>query len=378
MATGYDLFDARKMPQYGYGRLPNVFTSLEFERLSQLRRPDERQHRPARRRDRAEDRGIVHCVGSRDTQLQQLLLGDLLHAEPQVRAPGQGAHRAPTIYDFYIDMRTAGKGYDEFYQRILEEGGIFIRGKPAEITDVARTPEEEGKLIVQVEDTLIGQAAPHSRWTWSSSRPACEPRADAKELATRFGISCSFDGWAIEKHPKLDPVATMTEGVFVAGCVSGPKDIPASVAQGAAAAARVLGMIQQKQMNLEPIKATVHAEHCSGCRICNTMCPYNAISLRRGRGRLEHQRGDVPGLRHLRRGLPRRSHLRHGLQRRAGPGADRGPAPSRSRRRAAQADGLPRDPPRRNRGGGASMSTQAPVAPASSRRGGPGRPPSSR
>jgi heterodisulfide reductase subunit A len=109
--------------------------------------------------------------------------------------------------------------------------------------------------------------------------PAIQARHDAPEFAHLFGISCSHDDWFIEKHPKLDPVATMTEGVFVAGCVSGPKDIPASVAQGAAAAARVLGMIQQKQMSLEPIKATVHAEHCSGCRICNDLCPYNAISF---------------------------------------------------------------------------------------------------
>jgi heterodisulfide reductase subunit A len=192
-------------------------------------------------------------------------------------------HTEATIYDFYIDMRTPGKGYDEFYQRIMEEGGIFVRGKPAEITDVARTAEEEGKLILQVEDTLIGQQRrfPVDMVILSS---ALEPRADAKELAVRFGISCSFDGWAIEKHPKLDPVATMTEGIFVAGCVSGPKDIPASVAQGAAAAARVLGRIQQKKMNLEPIKAMVDAEHCSGCRICNTMCPYNAISFDDAKG----------------------------------------------------------------------------------------------
>jgi heterodisulfide reductase subunit A len=81
----------------------------------------------------------------------------------------------------------------------------------------------------------------------------------------------------IERHPKLDPVATMTEGVYIAGCVQGPKDIPASVAQGAAAAARILGKIQQKEIALEPVRATVHEEQCSGCRICNTMCPFNAI-----------------------------------------------------------------------------------------------------
>ena len=277
IATGYDLFDARKMTQYGYGRLPNVFTSLEFERLSNSAGPTNGAVVLRDGVTEPKSVAIVHCVGSRDRNhnnycsaiccMQSLKFAHLVKE-----------HTEATIYDFYIDMRTAGKGYDEFYQRILEEGGIFVRGKPAEITDVARTPDEEGKLIIQVEDTLVGQQRrfPVDMVILSSG---LEPRADAKELAVRFGISCSFDGWAIEKHPKLDPVATMTEGVFVAGCVSGPKDIPASVAQGAAAAARVLGRIQMKKMNLEPIKATVHAEHCSGCRICNTMCPYNAISF---------------------------------------------------------------------------------------------------
>jgi heterodisulfide reductase subunit A len=104
-----------------------------------------------------------------------------------------------------------------------------------------------------------------------------EPRADAKEVGKKFGISCSYDGWFIEKHPKLDPVATMTEGVYLAGCAQGPKDIPASVAQGAAAAARIIGKIQQREIALEPVRATIHEEQCSGCRICNTMCPFNAI-----------------------------------------------------------------------------------------------------
>ena len=104
-----------------------------------------------------------------------------------------------------------------------------------------------------------------------------QPRADAKETAKKFGLSCSADGWFIEKHPKLDPVATMTEGIYIAGCAQGPKDIPSSVAQGAAAAARVLGKIQQKEMALEPVRATVNEDQCSGCRICNNMCPFNAI-----------------------------------------------------------------------------------------------------
>ena len=95
-----------------------------------------------------------------------------------------------------------------------------------------------------------------------------------------FGLSCSSGGWLIEKHPKLDPVATMTDGVFIAGCVSGPKDIPSSVVQGAAAAARVIGRIQRGEIELEPIRASVEAERCSGCRICNTLCPFNAITFK--------------------------------------------------------------------------------------------------
>jgi heterodisulfide reductase subunit A2 len=277
VATGYDLFDARRIPQYGYGRLPNVFTSLEFERLSNAAGPTNGNIVMRDGKTAPTAIGIVHCVGSRDQNyngycsaiccMQSLKFAHLVRERT-------GAE----VTNFYIDIRAPGKGYEEFYERVLEEGGHFVRGKVADITDAARVPGEEGKLIVQVEDTLTGKQRrlPMDMVVLSSG---LEPRADAKELARRFGISCSFDGWAIEKHPKLDPVATMTEGVFVAGCVSGPKDIPASVAQGAAAAARVLGMIQQKQMSLEPIKATIHAERCSGCRICNDLCPYNAISF---------------------------------------------------------------------------------------------------
>jgi heterodisulfide reductase subunit A len=104
-----------------------------------------------------------------------------------------------------------------------------------------------------------------------------EPRKDSKEVAKQFGISCSANGWFTEKHPKLDPVATMTEGIYIAGCAQGPKDIPASVAQGAAASARVLGKIEQKEVALEPIRASINEEQCSGCRICNDLCPFNAI-----------------------------------------------------------------------------------------------------
>ena len=275
LATGWDLFDARRIPNYGYGRLANVFTNMEFERLSNSAGPTGGNIVLRDGKTTPQSVGIVHCVGSRDKNynnycsaiccMQSLKFAHLVHEKT-------GA----TVYNFYIDIRTPAKGYDEFYQRIIEEGTLFVRGKVAEITDAARNPGEEGKLIVQVEDTLVGKQRriPVDMVILSSG---LEPRSDSKALAKTFGISCSADGWFIERHPKLDPVATMTEGVYIAGCVQGPKDIPASVAQGAAAAARILGKIQQKEIALEPIRATVNPDTCSGCRICNNMCPFNAI-----------------------------------------------------------------------------------------------------
>lgn len=275
LATGFDILDARRIGQYGYGRLANVFTSLEFERLSNAAGPTNGQIVLRDGVTQPQTVGIIHCAGSRDRNfnnycsaiccMQSLKFAHLVRERT-------GA----TVCNFYIDIRTTAKAYDEFYQRVLDDGAILIRGRVAEVTDAARLPGEEGKLIIQVEDTLAGKQRriPVDMVVLSVG---LEPRHDAKEVAHRFGISCSADGWIIEKHPKLDPVATMTEGVFVAGCAQGPKDIPSTVAQGAAAAARVLARIQQHEIALEPVRASVDESKCSGCRICNGLCPFNAI-----------------------------------------------------------------------------------------------------
>ena len=277
LATGYDLFDARKVTNYGYGRLANVFTSLEMERLTNAAGPTNGNIVLRDGKTVPKAVGVIHCVGSRDRNfnnycsviccMQSLKFAHLVHERT-------GA----TVYNFYIDMRTPFKDYDEFYQRVMEEGTLFVRGKVAEVTDAARLPGEDGKLIVQVEDTLAGKQRriPVDMVILSAG---LEPRADSKETGKLFGISCSTNGWFTEKHPKLDPVATMTEGIYIAGCAQGPKDIPASVVQGAAASARVLGKIEQKEMALEPIRASVIEEKCSGCRICNDLCPFNAITF---------------------------------------------------------------------------------------------------
>jgi heterodisulfide reductase subunit A len=276
LATGYDLFDCKKIPQYGYGRLPNVFTSLEFERMVNSAGPTDGKITLRDSETEPKSVAIVHCVGSRDENYHEycsnmccmysLKFAHLVHE----RIPDA------EVYNCYIDIRTPGKGYEEFYHRLLNEGTHFIRGKVAEITDFARLPEEEGKLVVQVEDTLIGKQRrlPVDMVILS---PAIEARHDSKEVSLLFGMGCDFDGFFVERHPKLDPVATMTDGIFIAGACQGPKDVPYSVAQGAAAAARVAGLIDRGTVMMEPVRASVIKELCSGCRICNNMCPYGAI-----------------------------------------------------------------------------------------------------
>ena len=276
LATGYDLFDSRRIPQYGYGRLANVFTSLEFERMVNASGPTGGKIVLRDGESVPKSIAIVHCVGSRDNNYNEycskvccmysLKFAHLVHE----RVP------EADVFNFYIDIRTPGKGYEEFYNRLLEEGTHFIRGRVADVTDAARLPGEEGKLIVQAEDTLIGKQrrVPVDMVILSAGM---EARHDSQDVSLMFGMGCDFDGFFTERHPKLDPVATMTEGIYIAGACQGPKDIPDSVVQGAAAAARVAGLISQGTLMMEPIRASINKEACSGCRICNDLCPYNAI-----------------------------------------------------------------------------------------------------
>jgi heterodisulfide reductase subunit A len=276
LATGFDLMDVTRIPQYGYGRLANVFTSLEFERMVNASGPTDGKIVMRDMETAPKSVAIVHCVGSRDNNynvycsnvccMYSLKFAHLIHE----RIPDA------EVYNCYIDIRTPGKGYEEFYNRLLEENTHFIRGKVADVTDAVRFPGEEGKLIVQVEDTLIGKQRrlPVDMVILS---PAMEARYDSREVSQLFRMGCDFEGFFVERHPKLDPVATMTEGVFIAGACQGPKDVPASVSQGAAAAARVAGLINLGTVMMEPVRASINKELCSGCRICNDLCPYNAI-----------------------------------------------------------------------------------------------------
>jgi heterodisulfide reductase subunit A len=275
LSTGFQTFDARRVPYYGYGFYPNVYTALEIERLVNASGPTSGE---VILRDGSHPKsvGIIHCVGSRDEKtntwcsrvccMYSLKLAHLLKE-----------HTGAEIFNFYIDIRTPGKGFEEFYHKLRDEGVHFIRGKVAEVTDWALDPSEEGKLVLRVEDTLAGMVRriPVDMVVLSTG---LEPTPDAQEVRRLFNISCSREGFFLERHPKLAPVSTFTDGIFLAGACQGPKDIPDTVAQAGAAAAEALALIDAGRKETEPNTAYVLEEVCSGCRTCVPMCPYNAVS----------------------------------------------------------------------------------------------------
>lgn len=277
VTTGFDNMEPSAMLQFGYGKYDNVITGLQFERMSNASGPTGGK---IVLKDGSEPTSIaiLHCIGSRDINYHEYC--SRVCCMYSLKFSHLLREKIPDseIYQLYIDLRCFGKGYEEFYNRIQEEGVNFIRGRAAEITDITETPEEKGKLVVLCEDTLISRQRriPVDMVVLST---ALEPRADAGEVAKQFSISRSKDGFFLEKHPKLDPVATTTDGVYIAGCCQGPKDIPDTVAQASAAAARALAMISKGKVEIEAATAFIQEQLCSGCKTCISLCPYNAISF---------------------------------------------------------------------------------------------------
>ncbi len=277
VTTGFDSFDPSVMAQFGYRHFDNVLTGIEFERMCNSSGPT---NGAIVLKDGSAPKSVavLHCIGSRDINYHEycsrvccmysLKFSHVL----KERVPGVKVHQ------MYIDMRCFGKGYEEFYDRLREEGVDFIRGKAGEVTIIAENEFEKGRLVVVVEDTLVRRKRriPVDMVVLST---ALQPRADASEVARMFSISRSKDGFFLEKHPKLDPVATTTDGVLIAGCCQGPKDIPDTVAQASAAAARVLSMIARGSVEVESATSFVDERLCSGCKTCLGLCPYTAITF---------------------------------------------------------------------------------------------------
>ncbi|MGD8236915.1 MAG: 2Fe-2S iron-sulfur cluster-binding protein [Armatimonadota bacterium] len=277
VATGFKPFDPARTPQYGYGRLPNVISGLEFEMMSNASGPTGGD---IVMQDGSVPRsvGIIHCVGSRDENNNPYCSRVCcMYAMKFAHLVREKLHDAD-VYEFYIDVRAFGKGYEEFYERVLSEDVIFVRGKGAEVTEVAETPEEEGKLTIKCEDTLLGEIR-RIPVDMVVLAVGLEPHADSEDVAHTFSLSCADGGFFLEQHPKLAPVSTSTDGVMIAGACQGPKDIPDSVAQGAAAAAEALSLIDAGRVAIEPITSAIDEDLCAGCKTCIELCPYTAIEF---------------------------------------------------------------------------------------------------
>jgi len=276
VATGFQDFDPTSMKQYGYGRFPNVLNSIEFEQMNNAASPTSGKI-VLENGEEPRSIAILHCIGSRDENhhrycsrvccMYALKFAHLVKEKTSAE-----------VYQLYIDMRAFGKGYEEFYQRLLDEGVNVIRGKGAEVVRATKDRIQEGGLMVRCEDTLIGKfrEIPVDMVVLCTALEACD---DSAELARKLNISKGADGWFIEAHPKLAPVSTTTDGVYLAGVCQGPKDIPDTVAQGGAAAAQVIKIFNQGELFLDAAYAVVREEFCSGCKLCNGLCPYNAISF---------------------------------------------------------------------------------------------------
>jgi len=291
VATGFKAFDPTPMRNFGYGTLPGVYTSLEVERLLNSAGPTGgklvlRNGQPPRKV------AIIHCVGSRDKNyhtycsrvccMYALKLAHLVKEKTDAE-----------VYDFYIDMRTPGKGFEEFYNRVQNEGVHFIRGKVGEVRRMYENGQPTDLMMLQVDDTLLGKVRRLEGFDMVILAVALEPQPDSDQVRRLFGMSCSTEGFFLEKHPKLAPVNTANDGVYLAGVCQGMKDIPDTVAQADAAAAQALALIDRGSIELaqalalidrgsielEPNTAVIDEDRCSGCRICNSLCPYDAIEF---------------------------------------------------------------------------------------------------
>jgi heterodisulfide reductase subunit A len=277
LATGFELYDARNLPQYGYGRYDNVYTALEVERLVNASGPTagEVMLRDGRKPEAV---AILHCIGSRDRKhnaycsrvccMYSMKLAHLIREKTEAQ-----------VYEFYIDITAFGKGYAEFYERMQEEGIVFLRGKGAEVE-----AGPQGRLVVRAEETLLGEIVeiPVDMVVLAT---AMVPTADSEEVAQLFHVTRSEDGFYLEAHPKLRPVETAMEGIFLAGACQAPKDIPDTVAQASGAAVQAVGLLNRGQVQIEPMTAEVLAMRCVACGTCVEICPASAAQMVEVRGR---------------------------------------------------------------------------------------------
>jgi heterodisulfide reductase subunit A len=273
LATGFRDFDPLRLPELNYGKIPNILTAPEFERLVNASGPTNgkvllNNGQPPK------SVAVVHCVGSRDARTHEycsraccmysLKLSQLVHE-----------YTGAEVHEIYRDIRSFGKGYEEFYNRTVQMGVHFYHGK------VKSIEKKKGMVCVSWDEPYHGQPD-HVDVDMVILATGFEPQADTGQVASQFGVSRSRDGFFLERHPKLAPVETTSEGIYLAGACQSPKDIPDSVAQAGAAAAAALSLMDQGIIALDPSIAEVNIIRCAGCGQCAAACPYKAIELEKG------------------------------------------------------------------------------------------------
>jgi heterodisulfide reductase subunit A len=271
VATGYKEFDASRVTHYGYGKLPNVITSFEFEKMLRAGGIQTNEGKIP------QYVAIIHCVGSRSkefhTYCSRVCCMTALKYAHEVKSAIPDCY----VSDVYIDMHAFGKGHEDFYRSGSEVKTLFLMYGKNDYPVIRKAgPKDDCEMLIEVNEKLSGELI---------EIPAdlvilmvgMEAREDSEAVARLVNISRDKDGWFIESHPKLDPVATTTDGVYIAGCCAAPKDIPDTVAQARAAAARILARAIRGTIDIDAVFAEVDEDKCSGCRICNSLCPYSAI-----------------------------------------------------------------------------------------------------
>lgn len=274
VATGYDLYPIERLREYGGGRYLDVIDGLQFERMLSPAGPTGGRIRRPSNGMVPQEVIFVQCAGSRDPEKGLPYCSNvccMYTAKQAMMYKRQVPAGQATV--FYIDVRSAGKGYDEFVQRAVEEHRVlYLRGK------VSKIFSEDGKVVVWGADTLSSKRVEMTA-DLVVLATAMVPSAGAMELAKRLRLATDEHGFFSEAHPKLRPLESLTAGVYLAGAGQAPKDIPETVAQGSGAAAKVLTLLSQPEMIQEPTIAYVVEELCSGCGVCIEACPYQAREM---------------------------------------------------------------------------------------------------
>ncbi len=277
VATGYDLLSKDSIGEYGYGQYKDVIDGLQFERLLSASGPTAGEIKRPSDGKIPKDVVFVQCVGSRDPEHGMPYCSKIccMYTAKHALLYKHAVHEGQA-YVFYIDIRSGGKGYEEFVQRAIEDEKIvYLRGK---VSRIFKDDGDEGKLMVWGVDTLTGKKIEIAADMVVLAMAAI-PNAGVKELAKKLKISTDAHGFINEAHPKLRPVETLTAGIFLTGCAQSPKDIPETVAQASGAAARAMTILSKPELEVNPIIAAVDEEICTGCGICVEACTYDARKL---------------------------------------------------------------------------------------------------